>query len=41
MKEAKIEKNEYSQYLRKDLFKSLGLSIVAIALLVALYYFWK
>jgi len=28
-------------YLRKDLIKSLLLSLAAIAILIALYYFWK
>jgi hypothetical protein len=41
MKKAKMEKNEYSQFLRKDLFKSFWLSFVTIAILLALYYVWK
>jgi len=28
-------------YLRKDLIKSLLLSLAAIAIVIALYYFWK
>jgi len=39
MKESKNENN--ALYLRKDLLKSLVLSLVAIAIVVALYYVWK
>jgi len=41
MKEAQIENQENSQYLRKDLWKSFGLSLVAIAIVAALYYVWR
>jgi len=41
MKEPEIKNNENSRYLRKDLIKSFGLSLVAIAIVVALYYVWK
>jgi uncharacterized membrane protein len=41
MKEAQVNNQEKSQYLGKDLLKSFLLSIVAIAIVAALYYVWK
>jgi len=41
MKEAQSDNQEKNQYLRKDLLKSFLLSIVAIAIVAALYYVWK
>jgi len=35
------QKQNNALYLRKDLLKSLILSLVAIAIVVALYYVWK
>lgn len=39
MKESQNQNS--AEYLRKDLLKSLILSLVAIAIVVALYYVWK
>jgi hypothetical protein len=41
MKEAQIQNQESSQYLRKDLLKSFFLSVVAIAIVAVMYYVWK
>jgi len=41
MKQAQINNQENSQYLRKDLWKSFLLSVVAIAIVAALYYVWR
>jgi hypothetical protein len=41
MKEMQIGKQEDSQYLRKDLLKSFLLSLMAIAIVTALYYVWE
>jgi len=41
MKNRKNETEINSRYLRKDLLKSFFLSLVAIAIVVALYYVWK
>jgi hypothetical protein len=41
MKQAQVDKQEKGQYLRKDLLKSFLLSVVAIAIVAALYYVWK
>lgn len=41
MKESPNQKDEKNLFLRKDLIKSFCLSLVAIAIVVALYYVWK